>query len=403
MKINIIPYCLFLSGLLLLACNNPGNETSDHQADQPAASLKAQFITDDIPNPVAMAVTPDGRLFVCQKDGKIWVIKNNKVLEEPLLDLTSKMIEVNKGYDERGLLGIELSPQFSQNGKFYVYYSAPTSAAGMNNKNILAEYKISSGNPDRADPNSERKLMEIQEPESNHEGGCLAFGSDGYLYIGVGDGGGGGDHHGPIGNGQNLNTWLGKILRIDVNGDPYQIPGDNPFVGRQNVKPEIWAYGLRNPWRFSFDKTSHQLFAGDVGQNKYEEVDIIKKGGNYGWRIMEGLHVYNMPDHADTSGLVPPINEYPHSIGISVIGGYVYRGKAIPALEGKYIFGDYNGKFFSLSQNSDGSWERQSLNIEMNNDGNFQLFSFGEDNDGELYILGQTGNNKGVIYKLVSS
>src|SRR5690625_2961222 len=269
-KTPAIVCSLVFIGLIFLSCDR-SNSTSN--GEQPAISLKAKLVTDEISNPVALAETPDGRLFVCQQDGKVWVIKGGKVLKEPLLDLTAQMIKVNKGYDERGLLGIALSPQFSQDQKFYVYYGVPSAASGKNHKNILSSFKISAENPDKADLKTGQKLLEIQEPEFNHEGGCLVFGPDGYLYIGVGDGGGGGDRHGPIGNGQNRNTLLGKILRIDVNGEPYRIPDDNPFKGDKEVRPEIWAYGLRNPWRFSFDRKTGRLFVGDVGQNKYEEVD----------------------------------------------------------------------------------------------------------------------------------
>ena len=220
------------------------------------------------------------------------------MLTQPFLDVSNQLVPINPGYDERGLLGIAFHPDFKTNHKFYVYYSVPSNTSGSDHKGILVEYMVSANNPDVADISTKRILLEVEEPESNHNGGNLVFGPDGYLYIGLGDGGGGGDEHGTFGNGQNLGTLLGKIIRIDVNGQPYTVPKDNPFVNRTDARPEIWAYGLRNPWRFSFDRVTKQLFAGDVGQNKYEEVDIITKGGNYGWRIKEGLHDYDLQNSA---------------------------------------------------------------------------------------------------------
>ena len=227
----------------------------------------------------------------------------------------------------------------------------------------------------------ERIIMEIPQPEANHNGGQLAFGPDGMLYIALGDGGGGGDRHGTIGNGQDINTLLGSILRIDINGEqPYAIPPDNPFVGTDGLD-EIWAYGLRNPWRFSFDREgTNQLYAADVGQSQWEEINIIEKGGNYGWRIMEGMHCYNPATNCDQTGLILPIAEYSHSVGISITGGYVYRGSQIPELYGKYVFGDYNGKLFYLEEDGE-TYTIQPFDIEgfSSNDINRDITSFAED------------------------
>jgi glucose/arabinose dehydrogenase len=242
--------------------------------------------------------------------------------------------------------------------------------------------------------------MEIEEPESNHNGGDLVFGPDGFFYIGLGDGGGGGDKHGTNGNGQDLGTWLGKILRIDVNGHPYAVPKDNPFVGTPGARPEIWAYGLRNPWRLSFDKQTKKLFAADVGQNKYEEVDIIEKGGNYGWRIKEGFHDFNVPADGNKANLIDPIYEYDHDVGISVIGGYVYHGKSLPELEGKYIYGDYNGKIWSLTS-SGGKWQNSDLPIIKSTSDNLQLFSFGQYENDELYVLSGVSSKGGAVFRMV--
>jgi len=372
--------------------------------DPPARKARLELITNRILSPVALGVPGDGsgRLFICQKEGKVWIVQNGKLLTRPFLDLSSEMVRINPAYDERGLLGIAFHPQFESNKKCYVYYSVPSDVSGSNHKSRIAEFTVSA-NPNVADPATKRILLEIEQPQSNHNGGDLVFGPDGYLYIALGDGGGAGDKHGPAGNGQNLNTLLGKILRIDVNVTPYAVPKDNPFVGREGARPEIWAYGLRNPWRISFDRVTKQLFAGDVGQNKYEEVDIIEKGGNYGWRIMEGFHEYNVPDGADKSRLIPPIDEYDHDLGISVTGGYVYRGKAIPSLNGLYVYGDYNGKTWVLVNNGK-QWERADLELAGRPAGGLQILSWGQDEAGELYMLtsSSTANGfTGAVYKLV--
>jgi len=260
-------------------------------------------------------------------------------------------------------------------------------------------------NSNVADPKSGRILLTVQHPESNHNGGCLQFGPDGYLYLSEGDGGGAGDkHNGNIGNGQNLNTFLGKILRIDVRGDKgYTIPKGNPFIGKPNVKPEIYAYGLRNTWRYSFDKATGELFGGDVGQDKYEEVDIIRKGGNYGWHITEATHCFSPSTGCSFNGIIMPIAEYSHHEGISVTGGYVYNGSALPGFKGKYIFGDWSGPMFYLQKGADGTWKRGKLSVTGPN--GLKITSFGEDSSGELYVVTNTNTGpdgvKGAVYKIV--
>lgn len=372
-----------------------------------AQKVKLQLVTDQVASPVCMAVPGDGsnRQFVLQKEGKVWVIEDGKFLSTPFIDVSSEMVKINPAYDERGLLGMAFHPQFSKNGKFYLYYSAPAANAGRgkNHKSVISEFRVAKPGDNTASLSTRRTVMEFDQPESNHNGGDIIFGPDGYLYIATGDGGGGGDRHGSTGNGQNLGSLLGKILRINVNNDPYSIPADNPFVKTDGVRKEIWAYGLRNPWRISFDKSTKKLWTGDVGQNKYEEVDIITKGGNYGWRIMEGYHEFNVPAGADKSKLIDPVHEYDHDDGISITGGYVYRGKAIPALQGRYVFGDYNGKTWTLAQKGN-KWERSDLELENRPEGNVQLLSWGQDEAGEIYMLvtiPQAGGVKGGVYKLV--
>ena len=364
-------------------------------AEKPDANitLKLKLVSKGFTSPIGMASPRDGtnRLFVMEQRGKIKIIKKGAVLPISFLDVSDKMDDLNLGYSEKGLLGLAFHPQYKNNGRFFIYYSAPCDDKNFDHKSILAEYHVSASNPDIADP-VEQLIMEIPEPESNHNGGCIQFGKDGFLYIGVGDGGGGGDEHGANGNGQDLNTWLGKILRIDVDSKyPYAIPVDNPFIGKSNVKPEIYAYGLRNPWRFSFDRVTGKLYCGDVGQNKWEETDIIEKGKNYGWRIMEGTHCFNPSSDCKKDGLTFPIDEYNHETGISICGGYMYRGLKFPSLHGYYIFGDWNGKLFYLKQDKNSKWNRGEIHLDDSNSNDIgaKLNSLGEDENGEVYLITQ--------------
>ena len=284
------------------------------------------------------------------------------------LDIRDRIIP-NPG-EEEGLLGLAFSPDYAVSGKFYVYYSA-----GSPRRAVISRF-IARGNV--GDPASERVLLEIGEPFANHNGGAMAFGPDGMLYLGVGDGGSGGD---PMGNGQRLDTLLGKVLRINVAGDGgYTIPADNPFVGGGG-RPEIWAYGLRNPWRISFDNVTGQLWAGDVGQNQWEEVDRIVPGGNYGWNVMEGAHCYPGGAGCAVTGFLPRA-EYSHNDGCSVSGGYVYRGRAMPELQGWYVYGDFcSGRVWAVDAATN-----SGAAIPLANTG-AAITSFGQDNDGELYMV----------------
>ncbi|MBZ0255914.1 PQQ-dependent sugar dehydrogenase, partial [bacterium] len=257
----------------------------------------------------------------------------------------------------------------------------------------IAEYSVSDFSPNVAQ-SSETRLLSFSQPQSNHNGGQLAFGPDGMLYIASGDGGGANDQHGSIGNGQNLNTLLGKILCIDVN-DPgtYQAPNDNPFVGIDGMD-EIWAYGLRNPWRFSFDRATGRLFCADVGQNKIEEVNIIERGGNYGWRLMEGSECFN-PSNCDPTGLILPITEYNHAANrYSVTGGYVYHGREFSSMIGQYIFADYGGDFFALEETAPNNWLLKEVSWELDSGAtpSIAVTSFVEGEDGELYVLYAVGD-----------
>jgi glucose/arabinose dehydrogenase len=348
----------------------------------PPPTLALSGFVAGLSAPLSLEAPNDGtnRLFVVQQGGTIRDIQNGSLLATPLLDITSN---VESG-GEKGLLGLSFHPSFSANRKFYVDY---TRRSGGQLQSVISEYVVSTADPNRADPASERQLLVVNQPFDNHNGGQLAFGPDGFLYIAFGDGGSEGD---PLGNGQNTNTLLGKILRIGVNppfaaGKQYAIPPDNPFVGGGGL-PEIWAYGLRNPWRFSFDRASGQLFAADVGQDSWEEVDIITKGGNFGWNIMEGHHCFP-PSVAscNMTGLILPIAEYGHDAagGTAIIGGFVYRGSAIPSLVGTYIFGDLSsGHVWGLKQDATGNWKQTLVLTHA-----LTVSSFGQDTAGELYLV----------------
>jgi glucose/arabinose dehydrogenase len=366
--------------------------------------VKLKLITDQLSHPTAFAVTPASPdlLFICEQEGRIMIINKGKLVATPFLDIKNEVLK-KEGYDERGLLGLAFHPDYASNGKFYVYCSVPVSSPVknvMNHKSEVREYVVSKSSPLQADKAQMTKLMTFDEPDSNHNGGDLTFGKDGSRSISVGDGGGANDQHGTYGNAQNLSNLLGKILRINVNKLPYTIPVNNPFIKTADARPEIYAYGFRNPWRFSFDRKTNQLFAGDVGQNKFEEVDIVTKGGNYGWRPIEGLHPFRADDPKPVDPIAP-IAEYPHPEGLSVTGGFVYRGKAIPQLEGKYIFGDMMGPIWQLSKGADNKWAQTKLSISKD-PGYWHIYSFGEDVSGELYALTVIlDGTKGALWQLV--
>ncbi|MCL5102923.1 MAG: PQQ-dependent sugar dehydrogenase [Armatimonadetes bacterium] len=394
--------------------------------------VELQAIATGLTAPIALAHTSDSRLFIVDQTGKVLIYQNGGVLPTPFLDVSSKITPLTPGYDERGLLGMAFHPNNAANGKFYVHYTAPTATTNWDHKNVVSEFTVS-GNPSIANAASERVLLTFDHPQSNHNGGTIAFGADGKLYIASGDGGNANDedpagspivgHTPSTGNAQDLTKLLGKILRIDVDsmdaGMQYHIPADNPFVGNPSAQKEIYAYGFRNPYSFSFDRGgTHRLFAGDVGQNTVEEVDIVTSGGNYGWKAKEGTHVFDplLPQ----TGYVDPIAEYLHSDGgTATIGGYVYRGTAIPSLAGKYVFGelsrDFNdfptgkGRLFYLNESTPGVFSMFEMKIGPNDRplGPVYIKGFGEDNGGELYILttGEIGpqGTSGQILKLAPS
>ena len=340
--------------------------------------LKLEEVASGLNNPVYVAApSGDNRLFVVEQIGRIRIIENGQLLNTPFLDITSRVLSGG----ERGLLSVAFHPQYQTNGFFYVYF---TGAGGE----IRIERYTVSANPNQANQSSAKVIVTIPHPRSNHNGGLAMFGPDGMLYLGTGDGGGGGD---PDLNGQNQNTLLGKLLRIDVNnGDPYSIPSGNPFAGRNDARPEIWAMGLRNPWRYAFDPSSGNLYIADVGQDVTEEVNVAaanRAGVNYGWNVTEGSNCYQAVSCNKSSSQLPVL-EYNHDAGqCSITGGFVYRGSAMPELNGTYFYADYCAGWvrsfkYDGAANDRRQWELGTIGF---------ITSFGVDANGELYLTSATG------------
>jgi len=361
-----------------------------------AAAIVWNKVYSGFSSPVQIAQAHDGsqRIFVAQQSGAIRVIKNGAVLATPFIDLSG----VTEANGERGLLGLTFHPQYATNRQFYVNYTRKSDGA-----TVIARYLASVGNPDVADPLSATVLLTIAQPEANHNGGAVVFGPDGYLYIGMGDGGGGNDQHGTIGNGQDKTTLLGKILRIDVDGaSPYAIPPGNPYASGVGGRQEIFAIGVRNAWRMTFDRMTGDFWIGDVGQNAVEEVDYLPAGTgagvNFGWRIMEGNSCTGngglVP--CNDPSLTPPVLTYSHNSGCSITGGYVYRGSAVPTLAGQYLYGDFcTGRIWAAQRVGMGPWTPTELGVT-----GYAITTFGEDEAGELYFANYSA---GDIYKFADS
>jgi glucose/arabinose dehydrogenase len=371
---------VLVSILLASACNG----SSGGGAVVSTPGLVATVVASGLSSPLHLtAPASDPRLFVVEKPGRIRIVENGQLRATPFLDISSL---VSTG-SEQGLLSLAFHPQYAANGYFYVNY---TDTSGNTR---VVRYAVSA-DPNVADVASAKLILAVAQPASNHNGGHILFGPDGMLYIAMGDGGGGGD---PFSNGQDTGTLHGGLLRIDVDrGDPYAIPADNPLVGQPGARAEIWAYGLRNPWRIAFDSATNLLYIADVGQSAWEEVNVVSAaagGLNYGWNIMEGQHCFN-GGACNSNGLVLPVLEYDHGVGCSITGGYVYRGSDVPAVQGRYFYSDFCSGFLRSFVYVNGvatdarDWEVDTLG---------RVLSFGEDAAGELYVLSQNGN----VYRLI--
>jgi glucose/arabinose dehydrogenase len=366
---------------------NPASIPTDSVTTFPdPANFAWAPVVSGLTKPLGMAALPDasGRMLVLEQPGTIRIVENGNLQPDPLLDIRDR---VGSQGNEQGLLGIALHPNFAQNGFFYINYT------DTNGNTVIARYQVTKEDPSHVNPNSEQVLLRVDQPFANHNGGSMVFGPDGYLYMGLGDGGSAGD---PRGNGQSVNTLLGKLLRVDVNnGDPYAIPADNPFA-KGNGKAEIWAFGLRNPWRFSFDRLNGDLYIADVGQESWEEIDYLPAGSpggvNFGWNYREAMHEFRGTPPSNAN-LVDPVAEYGHDQGCSITGGFVYRGEALPEFRGIYLYSDYcSGKIWGLLKGADGSWQSKELF-----ETGYNMTSFGEDRQGEIYIIDQ---GSGGIYRL---
>jgi glucose/arabinose dehydrogenase len=365
-----------IAALVLVACSDDGTGPPVDPVD----GLRAVEVVGGLDSPIHLtAPADDPRLFVVEQPGRIRIVRNGSLVAEPFLDITDR---VTAG-GERGLFSVAFDPDYADTGYFWVNYT------DNDGDTRVERYQVTT-DPDVADPESAVLVLAVEQPASNHNGGQLAFGPDGMLYVGMGDGGGtGGDHP------QSVATLLGALLRLDVSVTPYAIPADNPFVGVTDARGEIWAIGLRNPWRFSFDHTAGRLYVADVGQNEWEEINAVsadEPGVNYGWKIMEGRHCY-AADTCDQDGLTLPVHEYAHAEGCSITGGYAYRGTSLSGLAGHYFYSDYCTGFvrsFRLAGGTATDHEEWSV-------GDLgQVLSFGEDAAGELYVLSRNGS----VYRL---
>lgn len=403
---------LLIAAILILFS---GSYSCKRQSENPAAeneiaildsTVTYRLLTRKITAPVQLNADPEqkDRVFITDLKGKIWILKNDSLLTRPFLDISLSEEAQKESQAIGNIYGVAFHPEYSANHKFYVFYSAAAAIAEIPAKLVVSEFRTSDGDADFADPQTERPVIEFEWGNVFANGGAINFGPDGYLYISIGDEGFGAEDY--VHLAQNLTQFSGKLLRIDVNQIPYGIPPDNPFVGSNNAKPEIWAYGFRKLWRYSFDPLTGQLIGGDVGEGSREEINIITKGGNYGWPIMEGDSIFTENDPSDKSTMIPPVFAYSHKVGICAIGGGFYRGNAVPYLRDKYVFGDHKGSLFAISKDDKNQWTKHPLKVNSPSEDPFLINSLNTDQNDELYVMGFLNTLEGpggVVYKIVSN
>jgi hypothetical protein len=406
MKLTFLFSFIISVFLFLTSCNTVSrkNFPSKREIAKDSIKVKLQLVSDVPELPVELNTCADksGRSFITDTHGKIWILKNDSLLPKPFFNLYEKIGNQEKTSLVGMVFSVAFDPQFVSNHQFYVCYNAPSKPHSPGSKLVVSRFNCAGNNPDLADLTSEQPVIEFTGATVQDNGAQIAFGPDGYLYISLGDDNANDTtyHY----HSQDLHYFNGKLLRIDVKQLPYSIPPDNPFIHIKNARPEIWAYGFRKLWHFSFDSRTGLLFGGDVGQARQEEIDIVKKGCNYGWPVMEGDSVYEKNDQMHAAAFVPPVNTYSHKTGICVIGGNFYYGNEIPGLKNKYIFADWQNKLFALAKDKYGNWERQPVKMINSPAGSFFICGCNQDLKNQLFVMGYVvidSSEKGAIYKVI--
>jgi len=398
---SIFAFFLFLSCNTVSQKNFPSKKEVTSK-DSINVKLKLVSELNGLPVELNMPADKSGRSFITDNQGKIWILKNGSLLSKPFFNVYEKIGKQEKASPIGMVFSIAFDPQFAANHKFYVCYNAPSKPNSPDSKLVVAQFNCAGNNPDLADLASEQSVIEFKGATVQNNGAQIAFGPDGYLYISLGDDNANDTtyHY----HSQDLHYFNGKLLRIDVKQLPYSIPPDNPFIHIKNARPEIWAYGFRKLWHFSFDPKTGLLFGGDVGQDRQEEIDIVKKGCNYGWPVMEGDSVYQKNDQRNLADLVPPVNTYSHRTGVCVIGGNFYYGNEIPGLKNKYVFADWKDKLFALVKDKYGNWERQTVKMTNPPAGSFFICGCNQDLKNQLFVMGylvKDSVEKGEVYQVI--
>ena len=397
--------CLLI--LSFMACDAPDKKKvleADKIKNIDTVSIKLQLVTNTYQIPIEFNVSPEGsgRVFITETAGKIWLLKKDSLSSKPFFNIYNKLGPRNEKSPLGSIASVAFHPLYTSNGKFYVCYNAPTKIRENQCKLVVSEFSVDKRNHDLADLDSERRVIELEGSNIGANGAQIAFGPDGFMYISIGDDQIGDSSY--IYRAQDLRFLNGKILRIDINKSPYAIPADNPFIAEKDARPEIWAYGFRKVWRFCFDPNTSHLVGADVGELKEEEIDVIAKGGNYGWPVKEGDSIFDATKTAINTKFIPPVYGYSRDVGICIIGGHFYQGSANAELKDRYVFADFNGGVYALFKTEEGKWARQALKISNRPADPFLICGMGVDENKELIVLGflQTKDGtKGVVYRII--